>query len=55
MITLTPISAYQIQVGNPVPARALVKMFPGSQVPAKRLPLDPNSVVIDWDAALATS
>ena len=45
---------YQIQVGNPVPARALVKLFPGSQVPAKRLAHEPQSVVIDWDAALAT-
>lgn len=57
VLTVVPNGAnpYQIQVGNPVPARALVKLFPGSQVPAKRIPSDPNSVVIDWDAALTAA
>jgi hypothetical protein len=45
---------YQIQVGNPVPAEALPLLYPGSTVPAKRMPDgDDHEVVIDWDAALA--
>ena len=42
---------YQIQVGNPTPAKALPVLFPGSKVPVK-VGTDPNSVVIDWDQAL---
>lgn len=55
MLTVMPTndSPYQVQVGLAVPARALPKLFPGSQVPAKRAPGTPNEVVIDWDAALA--
>jgi hypothetical protein len=57
VLTVIPTGAqpYQIQVGNPVPARALPKLFPGSQVPAKRIPSDAQSVVIDWDAALTAA
>jgi hypothetical protein len=45
---------YQIQVGNPVPANAVPLVYPGSTVPAKRMPDgDEHEVVIDWDAALA--
>jgi hypothetical protein len=45
---------YEIQVGNPVPAEALPLLYPGSAVPAKRMPDgDEHEVVIDWDAALA--
>ncbi len=45
---------YQIQVGNPVPAAALPLVYPGSTVPAKRMPDgDDRELVIDWDAALA--
>lgn len=39
---------YQVQVGNPVPATALPALFPGSRVPAKVLPGEPNSVAVDW-------
>ena len=45
---------YQVQVGNPVPARALPLLYPGSKVPGKVLAGEPNSVAINWDAALAT-
>ena len=45
---------YQIQVGNPVPAAAVPLLYPGSTVPAKRMPDgDDHDLVIDWDAALA--
>lgn len=44
---------YQLQVGNPVPDQAIALLFPGSQLPAKVLAEDPNSVVIDFAAALA--
>jgi hypothetical protein len=43
---------YQIQVGNPTPPKALPFLYPGSKVPVK-IGTDPNSVVIDWDAAEA--
>ena len=45
---------YQVQVGNPVPAGALPLLYPGSKVPAKRMPDGPDQeIVIDWQAALA--
>ena len=44
---------YQIQVGNAVPAEAVPLLYPGSNVPAKVLPGQPNAVAIDWQAALA--
>lgn len=45
---------YQTQVGNPVPAAALPLLYPGSTVPAKRMPDgDDHDIVIDWQAALA--
>lgn len=43
---------YQIQVGNPTPPAALPFLFAGSHVPVK-IGNDPNSVVIDWDQAVA--
>jgi hypothetical protein len=44
---------YQIQVGNPVPAAALPLLYPGSTVPAKRMPDgDERELAIDWQAAL---
>lgn len=46
-------AAYQIQVGNPVPDEAIAFLFPGSQLPAKVMPGEPNSVAIDWLAAAA--
>ncbi len=53
-LTVMPEGAdpYQIQVGNPTPPKALPFLFPGSKVPVK-IGSDPNSVVIDWDAAVA--
>ena len=45
---------YQVQVGNPVPADAVPLIYPGSTVPAKRLPDKGDQyVVVDWEAALA--
>ncbi len=44
---------YQVQVGNPVPARALPLLYPGSKVSGKVMAGEPNSVAIDWDAAIA--
>ncbi len=47
-------SPYQVQVGNPVPESAVPLVYPGSTVPAKRMPdSDDHEIVIDWDAALA--
>lgn len=43
---------YQVQVGNPVPTQALPLLYPGSKVPGKVMAGEPNSVAIDWDAAL---
>lgn len=43
---------YQIQVGNPVPPAGLPLIFPGSKVPVRLLPSNPNAVVIDWAAAM---
>lgn len=42
---------YQVQVGNAVPPGALPVLFPGSKVPVKVLPDQPNSVAVDWQAA----
>jgi hypothetical protein len=45
---------FQIQVGNPVPAAAVPLLYPGNNVPAKRMPHgDDRELVIDWDGALA--
>ena len=44
---------YQVQVGNPAPAEALPLLYPGSKVPGKVMAGEPNSVAIDWDAAIA--
>ena len=41
---------YQAQVAGPVPAVNLPQVFPGSRLPARVLPEDPNAVVIDWAA-----
>jgi hypothetical protein len=46
-------SPYQVQVGNPVPAAALGLLYPGSSVPAKRMPQgDDRELAIDWESAL---
>jgi hypothetical protein len=44
---------YQVQVGNPVPTKALPLLYPGSKVPGKVMAGEPNSVAIDWGAAIA--
>ena len=44
---------YQVQIGNPVPAKALPLLYPGSKVPGKVMAGEPNSVAIDWDAAMS--
>jgi hypothetical protein len=45
---------YQIQTGSPVPAAALALLYPGSNLPVKRMPSgDDHELVIDWEAALA--
>ncbi len=47
-------SPYQTQVGNPVPVNAVPLIYPGSTLPAKRMPDGADhEIVIDWDAALA--
>jgi hypothetical protein len=47
-------SPYQTQVGNPVAANAVPLIYPGSTLPAKRMPDGADhEIVIDWDAALA--
>ena len=44
---------YQVPVGNPVPADAVPLLYPGNNVPAKRLPDKGDQyIVIDWEAAL---
>ncbi len=43
----------QVQVGNPVSPEAIPLLYPGSNVPAKVLPEEPDGVVVDWAAALA--
>jgi hypothetical protein len=44
---------YQAKVGNPVPDDAVPLLYPGSNLPAKVLPEEPQGVVIDFKAALA--
>jgi len=44
---------YQTRLGMPVPPEAVPLLFPGNNVPAKRLPdRDDHYVMIDWAAAL---
>jgi hypothetical protein len=44
---------FQTQVGMPVPEGALPLLYPGNNVPGKRLEIDDYHVIIDWGAALA--
>jgi hypothetical protein len=45
---------FQIQVGNPVPSNAVPLIYPGNNLPAKRMPDgDDRRLVIDWEDALA--
>ncbi len=39
---------YQVQVGLPLPVKHLPLVFPGSRLPGKVLPEDPNAVAIAW-------
>lgn len=43
------------RVGSPVPANCLALLYPGSNLPAKMLPGNPNAVAIDWESALAST
>jgi hypothetical protein len=44
---------YQVPVGNPVPAKAVPLVYPGNNVPAKRMPSRGEKyIVIDWERAL---
>jgi hypothetical protein len=44
---------YQVPVGNPVPANAVPLLYPGNNLPAKRLPSRGDEyIVIDWERAL---
>ena len=42
---------FQVRAGMPTPPRALPLIFPGSRVPVRFLPDNPNAVVIDWVSA----
>ncbi len=45
---------YQVPVGNPVPPEAVPLLYPGNNVPAKRLPSRGEKyIVVDWEAAIA--
>ena len=45
---------YQVPVGNPVRAGGVPLIYPGNNVPAKRLPSRGEKyIVIDWEAAIA--
>lgn len=47
-------SPYQVQVGNAVPAAGVPLLYPGSAVPAKRIPeRGQECIVVDWAAAVA--
>ena len=56
-LTVVPANgnAYQAQVGNPVPNEAMAFVFPGSQLPAKVMPGEPNSIAIDWATVVASA
>jgi hypothetical protein len=44
---------YQVPVGNPVPASAVPLLYPGNNVPAKRMPSQGDQyIVVDWEHAM---
>src|SRR3954469_15095801 len=44
---------YQVPVGNPVPPEAVPLLYPGNNVPAKRMPSKGEKyIVVDWAAAM---
>jgi hypothetical protein len=44
---------YQVPVGNPVPPEAVPLLYPGNNVPAKRMPSKGEKyIVVDWPAAI---
>lgn len=56
-LTVIPMGSqpYQVQIGNPFPASALPLVFPGARVPVKIGADGPESVAIDWPAALGST
>jgi hypothetical protein len=52
VLTVVPVDGtpYQVQVGLPLPVQHLPLVFPGSRLPGKVLPEDPNSVAIVWES-----
>ena len=45
---------YQVPVGNPVPPNAVPLLYPGNNVPAKRMPSKGEKyIVVDWEKAVA--
>lgn len=57
-LTVMPLDGrqpYQVQVGNPVPPSALPHVYPGSRVPVRVHPEEPQAVVVDWSAAEAAA
>jgi hypothetical protein len=47
------LAPYQVTIGNPVPAAAVPLVYPGSTVPAKRMPSRGEQyLAVDWTAAL---
>jgi hypothetical protein len=51
--TFSPRDGSEFQVFIPVPPGAESLLVDGSELPAKRLPLEPNVLTIDWPAARA--
>jgi hypothetical protein len=45
----------EFQIYLPVPDSAVALLRPGAQLPAKRIPSEPNVVTVDWAAAQAQS
>jgi hypothetical protein len=44
---------YQVPVGNPVPPKAVPLLYPGNNVPAKRMPSKGEKyIVVDWEKAV---
>ena len=53
VVTVAGRAPYTTEVGNTVPPEAQSLTAPGTEVPAKVSPDNPNAVAIDWPAALA--
>jgi hypothetical protein len=47
------VAPYQVPVGNPVPPNAVPLLYPGNNVPAKRMPSKGEKyIVVDWEKAI---